>query len=221
VSALRSLLRREGQLARAQPADLLLPLVFYVLVATLFALGTRPNDPALAAFAPAVLWVGALLAALLPLQRLFSAEFEDGTLEQWCLADVPLVLVVIAKVAAQWGLSGLPLSLAALPLGAALGLTAPALLVLGLGLLMGTAILTWLGALAASLAVGLPRAGALMPLLVLPLLAPVVIFGSGSVRAATSGGDAIAPLYFLGFLLALASTALPWACANALRNAFD
>jgi heme exporter protein B len=221
MSVLRSLLRREAQLARAQSAEWLLPLVFYALVATLFALGTRPNDPALTAFAPAVLWVGALLAALLPLQRLFNAEFEDGTLEQWCLADAPLVLIVLVKLLAHWCFSGLPITLAALPLGAALGLGPAALAALFAGLLLGTAILTWLGALAASLAVGLPRASGLMPLLVLPLLAPVVIFGSGSVRAATSGGDAVAPLYFLGFLLALATTALPWACANALRNAFD
>lgn len=221
MKVLSALWRREAQLIRAQTADLLLPLVFYTLVATLFALGTRPNDPALAAFAPAVLWVGALLAALLPLQRLFNAEYEDGTLEQWCLSDVPLVLILIVKVFAHWCFSGLPIALAALPLGAALGLGSAALLALWVGLLLGTLTLTWVGALAASLSVGLPRASGLMPLLVLPLLAPVVIFGSGSVRAAAAGGDAVAPLYFLGFLMALATTALPWACANALRNAYD
>lgn len=221
MSAFGSMFRREWQLARGQSADVLLPLVFYALVATLFALGTRPNDPALATFAPAVLWVGALLASLLPLQRLFTPEFEDGTLEQWCLADVPLPLLVFAKLSAHWLLSGVPLSLMALPLALILGIPFHALGILVLGLLIGTATLSWLGGLAATLLVGVPRASALLPLLVLPLLAPVVIFGSGSVRAAISGADAVAPLYFLGFLLALAVTALPWACANALRNAFD
>lgn len=221
MSALVATLRREWRLARTQRADLLLPLAFYGLAATLFALGSRPNDPTLSAFAPAILWVGALLAALLPLQRLFTAEYEDGTLEHWCLADVPLPLLVLSKLLAHWLLHGLPLALLALPLAAVLGLPSLAWGALVAGLVLGTALLTLLGGLAASLTVGLPRAGALLPLLVLPLLAPVVIFGSGSIRAVLAGEGAGAPLYFLGFLLALAVTALPWACASALRSAFE
>lgn len=213
--------RREWRLARTQPTDLLLPLAFYLLVAALFAFGGRPNDPALTGFAPAVLWVGALLASLMSLDRLFHPEFDDGTLEQWCLADTPLPLIVMAKLLAHWVIHGLPLALMAVPIAGALGVPAAAWSVLCGGLALGTLVLVMVGGLASSLAVGLPRAGALMPLLVLPLLAPVVIFGGGSVRAALSGADPMAPLYFLGFLAVLALTALPWACASALRSAFD
>lgn len=221
MNMLLGLMRREWRLARAQPTDLLLPLAFYLLVAMLFAFGARPNDPAVLRFAPAMLWVGALLALLLSLDRLFQPEFEDGTLEQWCLADAPLALIVLAKLLSHWLVQGVPVALMALPIAGALGVSVAVWPVLLAGLLMGTLLVVLFGGLATSLAVGLPRAGALMPLLVLPLLAPVVIFGGGSVRAAIDGADAVAPLYFLGFLVALALTALPWACASALRNAFD
>lgn len=217
----RALWRREWQLARAQATDWLLPLAFYLLAASLFAFGGKPNDPALVGFAPSILWVGALLAALMSLDRLFHPEFEDGTLEQWCLADTPLPLIVTAKLLAHWLIQAVPLAVMAVPMAAALGVPDNGWLPLLLGLLLGTLCLVMVGGLASSLAVGLPRAGALMPLLVLPLLAPVVIFGSGSVRAALSGGDPVAPLYFVGFLAVLAMTALPWACASALRSAFD
>ena len=162
--------RREWRLARTQPTDLLLPLAFYLLVAALFAFGGRPNDPALAGFAPAVLWVGALLASLMSLDRLFHPEFDDGTLEQWCLADTPLPLIVMAKLLAHWVIHGLPLALMAVPIAGALGVPAAAWSVLCGGLALGTLVLVMVGGLASSLAVGLPRAGALMPLLVLPLL---------------------------------------------------
>lgn len=221
MSPVRGLLRREAQLLRLQAADAATPLAFYVLVVMLFAFGTRANDPALAGMAVSVVWVGALLAALLPLPRLFAAEHEDGTLEQWCLAETPLVLIVVAKLLAHWLLNGALLSLLAVPMAALLGLPWSAMQVLVPGLLLATAILTLLGGLAASLLVGVPRAGAILPLLILPLLTPVVIFGSAAARASTAGAPEWGPLYFVGALFALAATGLPWACASALRSAYD
>ena len=199
MKSLRGIFRREVDLLRMQVLDAVLPLAFYLLVVMLFAFGTRANDPALAGLSVSILWVGAVLSALLPLPRLFASEFEDGTLEQWCLASTPLVVIVATLLGLE---------------GAGLGY-------LALGLMMGTAILTLLGGLSACLLVGIPRAASVLPLLVLPLMAPVVIFGSGAVRAWQLGADPAAPLYFLGSLFALSATALPWACASALRNAYD
>jgi heme exporter protein B len=221
VSAFWAVLRREFDLALASRMDWLLPLLFFVLVVTLFGLGARPNDPALAAFAPAVLWVGALLSMLLTLDRLFRGDFDDGTLEQLCLAPTPLSLSIGAKLCAHWLLTGLPVVLLAAPLAAALQMPPPGMPALVLGLALGTPVMSLVGGFSAALTVALPRAGLLLPLLVLPLLAPVVIFGSGAVRAAQSGLDAAAPLYFLAAVLVLAMTLIPWAAAAALRNAFE
>lgn len=196
MKALRGIFSREIALLRMQILDAVLPLAFYLLVVLMFAFGTRANDPTLAGLAVSILWVGALLSALLPLPRLFASEFEDGTLEQWCLAGTPLVLIVALKLFAHWCLNGLPLAVMALPLAVMLGLESAGLGYLALGLMMGTAILTLLGGLSASLLVGIPRAGSVLPLLVLPLMVPVVIFGSGAVRAWQVGGDPAAPLYF-------------------------
>jgi heme exporter protein B len=221
MNAARAVLRREFQLASARGLEWLLPPVFYVITVTLFGLGARANDPLLTAFAPAILWVGALLAGLLSLERLFGPDHEDGTLEQCYVSPTPPWLILAMRLLAHWLLTGLPLALLAAPLGAALGLEPRVLPVLVAGLLLGTPLLSLIGGLAASLTVGLPRAGVLLPILVLPLVTPVVIFGAGSVRAAQAGLDAAPPLYFLAAVLALAATLIPWACAAALRNALD
>lgn len=216
-----AVLRREFALALASKMDWLLPLLFFVLVVTLFGLGARPNDPALAGFAPSILWVGALLSMLLTLDRLFRADLDDGSLEQLCLAPGSLALGVAAKLAAHWLLTGLPVVVLAAPLASALQMPSAGLLALVLGLALGTPVMSLVGGFTAALTVALPRAGLLLPLLVLPLLAPVVIFGSGAVRAAQSGLDVAAPLYFLASVLMLAITLIPWAAAAALRNAFE
>lgn len=221
IAAAWSVLRRELRLAAGAKADGLLPPLFFLMVITLFSLGSRPQDPQLAAYAPAILWVGALLAALLGLERLFRPDYEDGSLEQLCLAPTPLAALSAAKLLAHWLLNGLPLVLLAAPVGAALGLQGTALAVLVAGLALGTPLLSLVGGLAAALTVGLPRAGLLLTALVLPLMMPVVIFGAGAVRAAQSGLSAEAPLYFLAALLMLALTLIPWACAAILRNAFE
>ncbi|MGH8505740.1 MAG: heme exporter protein CcmB [Stenotrophobium sp.] len=216
-----AVLRRELRLAASAKIEWLMPLLFYALVVLLFGLGARPNDPQLAVFAPAVMWVGALLAALLTLERLFRSDYEDGTLEQIFLGAEPVTVVVLAKFAAHWLLTGLPLALLSAPLAAGLGLATDAIFFLTAGLLLGTPVLTLIGGFAGALTVGLPRAGVLLPLLVLPLVTPVLIFGAGAVRAAQSGLDATAPLYFLAAVLALAVSLLPWATAAALRNSFE
>lgn len=221
ITAALRVLRREFALAARSRMDWLLPPLFYVVVVTLFSLGGKPGDPQLAQAAPAVLWVGALLSALLTLERLFRGDHEDGTLEQYAVGDTPLGVIVGAKLAAHWLLTGLPLVLLAAPLAAALGLPGAATASLVAGLALGTPVLSLVGGFAAALTIGLPRGGALLPVLVLPLLVPVLIFGSGAARAAQAGLDPAAPLYFLAALLVLCLTLIPWATAAALRNAFD
>ncbi|MBL6750479.1 MAG: heme exporter protein CcmB [Nevskia sp.] len=213
--------RRELLLAARRPAEWAQPLVFYGIVALLFPLGIEALNPALKVFAPAIVWVGALLAALLAVERMFRGDLEDGTLEQLLLADAPAPLLVAAKFAAHWLLTALPLVVAAPLLGAALGLEGLPLQVLTLSLLLGTPTLMFTGGFAAALIVGTQRAGILLPILVLPLMTPAVIFGGGAVRAAAAGLPYAAPLYFLGALLVLTVTVLPFAAAGALRNAVE
>lgn len=219
--ALWALLRRELQLAARAKTDWLLPPVFFAIVVSLFSFGAKPGDPLLAGFAPAIVWVGALLAALLSLERLYRSDQEDGSLEQMIVSRSPLVLVVVVKSFAHWLLSGLPVVLMAAPLALMLGFPAAQLGVLLAGLVLGTPALSLIGNFVAALTVGLPRGGALLPVLILPLIVPVVIFGAGAVRAAQQGLDAAAPLYFLAAILSLSLTVLPWLAASALRNAFE
>lgn len=221
LQALAATIARELKLAARAPAEAAQPLVFYALVAAIFPLGVAPNEPSLTAYAPAIVWIAALLATLMTLERVFRADFEDGTLEQLALSPTPLALSVAGKLAAHWLLSGLPLVLAAPLLGFGLGMGEKATWALTAALALGTPTLTFLGAFAAALTVGLPRAGVLVPILVLPMLAPVIIFGAGAARAAAQGLDAGAALYFLAALLALSVTLIPFATAAVLRNALE
>lgn len=221
MNAFVALFARELKLAARAKTEWLMPPLFFVIVVTLFGFGVRPNDPQLAAFAPAILWVGALLAALLSLERLYRSDQEDGTLEQLLVSQTSLTFAVFIKSLAHWLLSGLPLVLLAAPLAAMLGLPSAQLAPLVIGLVLGTPCLSFIGGFVAALTVGLPRGGALLPVLVLPLIVPVVIFGAGAVRAAGQGLDAGAPLYFLAAILTFTLTVLPWLAAAALRNAFE
>lgn len=214
-------LAREATVAARQKTEWLMPPLFYLIVVTLFALGAKPDDPNLAVFAAPVLWVGALLSGLLTLDRLFRSDFDDGTLEQLFLAEQGPLATVYAKIAGHWLLSGLPLSLLALPLAIQLGMPARAQPALLAGLLLGTPLLSLLGGFAAALTVALPRAGVLLPVLVFPLIAPIVIFGAGAARAAGAGLDASGPLYLLGSLLVFGLCLLPLAATAALRNSFE
>lgn len=221
MNAFVAVLTRELRLAARQRAEWALPLVFYAVIATLFALGASPNAPWLKIAGPSILWVGALLAALLSLERVFRGDYEDGTLEQFFVSPQPVSLLVAGKLLAQWLVIGLPLTLLAPLLGVGFGMGAPVIGVLVLSLLLGMPALVLTAGFASALVVGLPRTGVLLPVLVLPLVCPVVIFGAGAVRAAESGAPADAPLYFLGAILALCVCGVPLAAAAALRNSLE
>jgi heme exporter protein B len=216
--AFAGLLRREGRLLARRPAALAHPLVFFAVVATLFPLATGVDPALLRQAAPGVVWVAAVLAVLLSMDGLFREELEDGSLEQWALSRHGMLLPVLAKVAAHWLFSGLALGLLAPLLGLMLGLPASSLPALIAALALGTPVLTLLGAVGAALTVGLRRGGGLLlALLVLPLYIPVLILGSGALRAALAGLPVAGFLLWLGSLSALAITLGPWAVVAGLR----
>lgn len=217
VVALRATLKRDLLLLMRRRSEVLNPLVFFALVITLFPIGISPDPVLLATVAPGLLWVAALLAALLSLDSLFRGDFEDGSLEQLLLSPQPLPALVLAKVAVHWLMTGLPLALMAPALGLMLSLPAGSYVVLALSLALGTASLSLIGAIGAALTVGLARGGVLLSLLVLPLYIPVLIFGAGAVQAAILGDGVSAHLAILGALLAVALMLAPWAIAASLR----
>ena len=221
MAAFLAVLARELRLALRRRSEWAQPLVFYAVVATLFALGAAPNAPWLKVAAPSILWVGALLAALLSLDRVFRADHEDGTLEQLFLSPQPVSLLVAGKLLAQWLLVGLPLTVLAPVLALGLNLPPDVAAVLVASLLLGLPALILTAGFASALVVGLPRTGVLLPVLVLPLASPIVVFGAGAVRAAESGAPVGAPLYFLAAILVLCACGVPLAAAAALRNALD
>jgi len=215
------MLRRDLLIAWRSPVEILNPLLFFVIVVTLFRLGSGPGQHALAALGPAVLWMGALLATLLGLDALFRSDFEDGSLEQILASPAPLSLLVAAKVLAHWLVAGLPLLLLSPALATALGLPDAALPVLLLSLALGGPVLSLVGAIGVALTVGLRRGGMLVALLVLPLYIPVLVFGTQAVTAAGAGLPATGALYMLSALLVLAAVLSPPAAAAALRISLD
>ena len=202
-------------------ADLVSVLFFFIIVASLFPLGVGPEPQLLKKLAPGVLWVGALLATMLSLPRLFADDYRDGTLEQLVLAPQPLGLTVIGKVIAHWLVSGLPLALLAPVLGIQFDLETDALATLALSLLIGTPALSGIGAIGAALTLGLRGGGVLVSLLVLPLYIPVLIFGAGAVDATVTGMGAEAHLSILGALAIGGVFFAPWATAAALRISLE
>jgi heme exporter protein B len=221
MTGFAALVARDLRLALRQSSDAALVLIFYLLAVLLFPFGVGPEPNILARIAAGVLWVTALLAALLSLERLFAAEQEDGSLDQLALLPLPLGLVVLAKVLAHWLLAGLPLTLLAPVLAVALGMDPAAYPVLVAALALGTPSLSLIGALGAALALGARRAGALLALLVLPLYIPVLIFGTAAVDAALAGFAVGPHLAILGALLLAALPLCPWATAAALRQAIE
>lgn len=211
------ILRRDLTLAYRHRAELINPLIFFVIVVSLFPLGIGPQPKTLQLLAPGVIWVAALLAAMLSLETMFRSDFSDGALEQMALSHHPLSLLVLAKVLAHWLVTGLPLIIAAPLLGVLLYLPSEAIGALMLTLALGTPILSLIGAIGVALTVGLRRGGMLLSLLVLPLYIPVLIFGANAVNAAAEGMAMLGQLYLLAALLALAVTLAPLAVAAALR----
>ncbi len=217
LAAFTMMLRRDLTVALRHRSELANPLLFFIIVVTLFPLGLGPETGILRQIAPGVIWVAALLAAMLSLERIFHADFDDGTLEQLLLSPHPVSLLVVAKVLSHWLTSGLPLLLLAPLLGVLLHLPVAATGILMLTLLLGTPVLSLVGAIGVALTVGLRRGGVLLSLLLLPLYVPVLIFATSAVDSAAAGLPAAAQLSFLGALLVLALTLAPLATAAALR----
>lgn len=215
-------IRRDLLLAFRRRADALAALCFFVITVSVFPMGVGPEPALLRSLAPGIVWVAALLASMLSMGRLFAHDLADGTLEQMLLSAEPLPMVVLGKVAAHWLGSGLPMVLLAPLLALLFDLPVQAIGVLAASLLVGTPILSFVGAIGAALTVGLHGGGGvLLTLLVLPLCTPVLIFGAGAAAAQAGGQPADAHLLLLGGLLCLAAALSPWATAAALRMALD
>ena len=214
------LLARELRLAFRHGGDSLATLLFFLLVVTLFPLAIGPSPDTLGRLAPGIIWVSALLAALLPLDRLFGTDFEDGSLDLLLLSGLHPAQLAAAKAAAHWLFTGLPLLIAATPLAVMLRMPGEAIPTLLLGLLAGTLTLSFLGTATATLVLGARRGGVLLPLLILPLAAPVLIFGVAATDAASANLSATPHLTLLAALLA-ATLPLALAAAAALRNAVE
>lgn len=216
-----AVLARELRLSLRHGADTLAALLFFLLTAALFPLAIGPAPETLARLAPGIVWVTALLAALLPLDRLFGADYEDGSLDQLLLSGLPAAAIALAKAAAHWLVTGLPLLLAAAPLAVMLRLPDAALPALVAGLLPGTALLSLLGTAGAAIVLGARRGGVLLPLLVLPLATPVLIFGVAAADAAAAGLSPAPHLLLLTSLLAAALPFCPLAAGAGLRAAAE
>ena len=216
-----AVLERELRLSFRHGSDTLAVLLFFLLAGSLFPLAIGPGPDTLGRIAPGIVWVAALLAALLPLDRLFGADFEDGSLDLLLLSGLPAAGLAAAKAGAHWLTTGLPLLIAAAPLATMLRMPAAALPALLLALLPGTALLSLLGATGAAVVLGARRGGVLLPLLVLPLAVPVLIFGASAADAASAGLSPRPMLLLLAALLAAALPLCPLAAGAALRAAAE
>ena len=219
MSGFTTLLARDLRLVLRRPGDVGVVLAFFVVATVLFPMGIGPETNLLARIAAGVLWCAALFAALLSLERLFAADYEDGTLDLLLLAPWPLELAALAKCLAHWIVTGLPLSLLAPFLGVAFGLDGQSLLALGATLLVGTPTLSLIGGLAAALTLGARKSGALLALLALPLCVPTLIFGAGAIETLAAGDGIVTHVAILAALALVALATTPWAIAAALRQA--
>lgn len=219
MSAFAAIFRREMRLALRQGADSAMVIAFFIIAVVLFPLGIGPEANTLARIGPGVVWVAALMAAMLSMERLFQSDYEDGSLELLVLAPTALEITVLAKIVVHWITTGLPLIVVAPLLALMMNVPTEGWPVLIAALALGTPILSLLGAVGAALVLGARRGGVLLTLLILPLCVPVLIFGAGAVDAALMGGNAKANLlleaaFFLGSL-----ALCPWAAAAAVREA--
>jgi heme exporter protein B len=215
--AFSGLLRRDLTIAFRHRAELANPLLFFVIVVSLFPLGITPQADLLTAMAPGLIWVAALLSSMLSLDSIFRSDYEDGSLEQLLLSPQPLAVLVLAKIIAHWLVTGVPLLLLAPLLGVLLYMPGEAMGVLMATIALGTPVLSLVGAIGVALTVGLRRGGVLLSLLVLPLYIPVLIFAANAVASAGAGLEVSGQLYFLAALLLLALSLAPLAAASALR----
>ena len=217
LQVFKTVLGRELRLSFASWGEGLNPLLFFVIVVSLFPLGVGPEPRQLASIGPGVIWVSALLAMLMSLDGLFAADHRDGTLEQMVLSGQPLSLIALAKVVAHWARTGLPLVLMSPLLGILMNLPSEVLFTLALSLLLGTVILSLVGAIGSALTLTVKQGGVLLALLVLPLSVPVLIFGAGAVQAVAEQREALGPLALLASGVMAALTFAPVGIAAALR----
>ena len=217
LRAVRETVKREWVIAFRNRQDLINPLVFFVLIVSLFPLGVSPEEAFLREAGPGIIWVAALLSILLSLNLLFRNDYADGHLEQWVLSPQPLALLALARVAAVWVTTVLPLLLLVPVLGVMLHLSVSTGCVLLLTLLIGSPVLVLVGAIGAALTVSLRAGGVLLVLIMTPFYVPVLIFGTGAVMAADGGGSLTGHLALLGAMLSLAVVLAPLAIAGALR----
>ncbi len=220
-AAMAGVVRRDLLLAARRKSEPLFTLGFFVLVASLFPLSIGPEAELLRRIAPGVLWVAALLAAMLSLGRMFAADYDDGTLEQLALAPVPIVASVTGKIIAHWLVSGFPLVVISPVLALQYGLPADVIVMLMVSLLIGTPILSLIGSIGAALTLGVRGGGVLVALLVLPLYVPALIFGAGAVDQRLAGLSPAGNLSLLGACLALAALFAPLATAAGVRIALE
>jgi len=217
LRAFTLLLKRDLTLAMRHRAEMINPLLFFVLVTSLFPLGIGADPKLLQAIGPGIIWVAALLAALLSLEGIFRSDFEDGTLEQLLLSSHPVSVLVLAKVTAHWLITGLPLLVISPLLGVLLGLPGDAIMILLITLALGTPVLSLIGAVGVALTVGLRKGGMILSLLVLPLYVPLLIFAANAVDTAAAGLPVTAHLSLISALLVLSLSLSPLATAAALR----
>lgn len=221
MKAVTALIHRDLKLAFRRRGELMTPAVFFILVTALFPLGLSPQPQLLQSIAPGVVWVAALLAGLLGQESLFKSDYEDGALEQLALSPVSMEVQALARIFSHWLSTGLPLVILSPLMGLLLAYPVQAMGVFTFSLLLGTLSLSLLGAIGAALTVSLKQGGMLMPILVLPLAVPVLIFGAQAAAQAGRGEDPAGALYLLGALLALGITLAPFAVAGALRVSLE
>ena len=218
MSTLLAIIRRDLSLVMRQGSDAFVVLIFFVVTVTLFPLGVGPDPLILQNLASGIVWVSALLAAMLSLDRLFQTDYDDGSLELLVLSPYPLELVVLCKCLVHWLTTGLPIMVISPVLALMLNIKTGAFLYLISSMALGTPIISLLGAVGAALVLGSRRSGVLIALLIIPLTIPILLFGVAAIQAATEGYSASSPLMFLGALLLFSIALCPWVIASSLRQ---
>ena len=218
MGTIMAIIRRDLSLVMRQGSDAFVVLIFFIVTVTLFPLGVSPDPLILQNLASGIVWVGALLAAMLSLDRLFQTDYDDGSLELLVLSPYPLEIVVLCKCFVHWLTTGLPIMVISPVLALMLNIKTGAFLYLIISMALGTPIISLLGAVGAALVLGSRRSGVLIALLIIPLTIPILLFGVGAIQAATEGYSASSPLMFLGAFLLFSIALCPWVIASSLRQ---
>ena len=218
MDTVMAIIRRDLSLVIRQGSDAFVVIIFFIVTVTLFPLGVSPDPLILQNLASGIVWVGALLAAMLSLDRLFQTDYDDGSLELLVLSPYPLEIVVLCKCFVHWLTTGLPIMVISPVLALMLNIKTGAFLYLITSMALGTPIISLLGAVGAALVLGSRRSGVLIALLIIPLTIPILLFGVGAIQAATEGYNASSPLMFLGALLLFSIALCPWVIASSLRQ---